>query len=396
MASLGDQSPLLPDSVRAKLAAWFARILGYVLLAACMAGAASLLTWSLDDPSYMRATDAPARNLFGPPGATFADLTLRLLGLAGVFVLLPPMFWALQMITRRQLDGARLKLTLAPLAVLLLAAAASSLPRVAAWPIPFGLGGFLGDQALQALRGLTAVAGPERAAAAAGVASLGVGLILLIASLGLSLGDLKVIWRDRSGPRYRIATWAWVPETVREGEFDAAAADLECHDMAKRFAPEPPAPEASSNIDTPRFRLRRAPNPSADLQGDLQPDADPEREVRRARGPTRRFSPFRPAVPKSKAEQEPIWPGSAPAPPAEVLPDGPRRHPPGEELYNRAVAIVRADRKTSTEYLKERLGIRYMRAADLIDRMEQEGVLGAPVRNGTRPILRRMPRSRIV
>jgi DNA segregation ATPase FtsK/SpoIIIE-like protein len=186
------------------------------------------------------------------------------------------------------------------------------------------------------------------------------------------------------------------PETVREGEFDAAAADLECHDMAKRFAPEPPAPEASSNIDTPRFRLRRAPNPSADLQGDLQPDADPEREVRRARGPTRRFSPFRPAVPKSKAEQEPIWPGSAPAPPAEVLPDGPRRHPPGEELYNRAVAIVRADRKTSTEYLKERLDIRYMRAADLIDRMEQEGVLGAPVRNGTRPILRRMPRSRIV
>jgi S-DNA-T family DNA segregation ATPase FtsK/SpoIIIE len=60
------------------------------------------------------------------------------------------------------------------------------------------------------------------------------------------------------------------------------------------------------------------------------------------------------------------------------------------------VAIVRADRKASTEYLQQRLGIRYMRAADLIERMEQEGILGAPVRNGTRPILRRIPRSRIV
>ena len=71
-----------------------------------------------------------------------------------------------------------------------------------------------------------------------------------------------------------------------------------------------------------------------------------------------------------------------------------RRRPPGEELYVRAVAIVRTDRKASTEYLQQRLGIRYMRAADLIERMEQEGILGAPVRNGTRPILRRPPRSR--
>ena len=426
MAYLSDPAPLLPSSLRARLAAWLLWLLGYALLAGCIAGAGSLLTWSVDDPSFTRAGDAPARNLLGQVGATFADLTLRLLGLAGVFVLLPPMFWALQLITRRRLDSARLKLTLAPLAVLLLAAAASSLPRVAAWPVPFGLGGFLGDQALQALRGLTATAGPERAAAVAGVASLCAGIVLTMMSLGLSLGDVKLIWQDRSRSRYRVLAWAWrrlaglfqrrpsvspirreptldmpssasdhiaawragpsfnrrvrpassafahdsgarFSEPAREGELDGMA-DTDCHAMARRFAPEPPEPEESPGAD------------------------------RRTAGATRRFSPFRPfaAPPHSKAEQKPIWPGSVPEPPEDAAPEGPRRRPPGEDLYVRAVAIVRADRKASTEYLQQRLGIRYMRAADLIERMQQEGILGAPVRNGMRPILRRPPRSRVV
>ena len=427
MAYSSDPAPLLPSSLRARLAAWLRWLLGYALLAACIAGAASLLTWSVGDPSYTRISDAPARNLLGPVGATFADLTLRLLGVAGVFVLLPPTFWALQLITRRRLDGARLKLTLAPLAVLLLAAAASSLPRVAAWPVPSGLGGFLGDQALHALRGLTAAVGPERAAAAAGVASLCAGIVLMMASLGLSLGDLKVIWQDRSRSRYQMLAWMWrrlaglfrrrpsvspvrreptldmpprpsAPDRIaawragpsfnrrvrpassafaqdnsepgREGELDGMA-DTDCHAMARRFAPESPEPEASPG---------------------------PDRRSARAGGATRRFSPFRPfaAPPKGKAEPKPIWPGSVPEPPEDAAPEGRQRRPPGEELYVRAVAIVRADRKASTEYLQQRLGIRYMRAADLIERMEQEGILGAPIRNGTRPILRRPPRTRVV
>jgi S-DNA-T family DNA segregation ATPase FtsK/SpoIIIE len=45
------------------------------------------------------------------------------------------------------------------------------------------------------------------------------------------------------------------------------------------------------------------------------------------------------------------------------------------------------DRKPSVAYLQHRLKIGYMRAADLIERMEREGILGAPVYNGLRPIL---------
>ncbi len=170
-------------------------MLGYVVLALWAAGAASLLTWSFADPSFTHATNSSTRNLLGPVGAIFSDLIMQLLGLAGVFALLPPMFWGLQLVTMRQLDGARVKLVLAPVAVVLLACAASSLPKFGAWPLPYSLGGVLGDQVLRALTGLLAIVRPERASAAAGLFCCAGGLMLLMTSLGLSQRDLKLIYR---------------------------------------------------------------------------------------------------------------------------------------------------------------------------------------------------------
>ena len=57
-------------------------------------------------------------------------MLIQMLGLAGVFVLLPPLFWALQLLTCEQPPGLRGKLLLAPLAVLFLAGALSALPIV--------------------------------------------------------------------------------------------------------------------------------------------------------------------------------------------------------------------------------------------------------------------------
>ncbi len=59
----------------------------------------------------------------------------------------------------------------------------------------------------------------------------------------------------------------------------------------------------------------------------------------------------------------------------------------GNGLYERAVEIVLADRKPTTSYLQRRLGIGYNRAASLIERMENEGIIGAPGRTGRREIL---------
>ena len=52
-----------------------------------------------------------------------------------------------------------------------------------------------------------------------------------------------------------------------------------------------------------------------------------------------------------------------------------------------AVAIVLRDRKASTSYIQRRLSIGYNRAADLIERMETEGLIGAANSTGKRDIL---------
>ncbi|HXW73089.1 MAG TPA: DNA translocase FtsK [Methylocella sp.] len=57
------------------------------------------------------------------------------------------------------------------------------------------------------------------------------------------------------------------------------------------------------------------------------------------------------------------------------------------DLYDRAVAIVLRDRKCSTSYIQRRLSIGYNKAASLVERMEEEGIVGAPNHSGKRAIL---------
>jgi S-DNA-T family DNA segregation ATPase FtsK/SpoIIIE len=48
----------------------------------------------------------------------------------------------------------------------------------------------------------------------------------------------------------------------------------------------------------------------------------------------------------------------------------------GDDIYDRAVAVVRRERKASTSLLQRKLNIGYGRAARMIDRMEEEGIIG--------------------
>ena len=62
----------------------------------------------------------------------------------------------------------------------------------------------------------------------------------------------------------------------------------------------------------------------------------------------------------------------------EDMPDGAGADSGAEtSLFDQAVAIVARDRKASTSYIQRKLSIGYNRAADLIDRMEQEGMISA-------------------
>jgi S-DNA-T family DNA segregation ATPase FtsK/SpoIIIE len=57
------------------------------------------------------------------------------------------------------------------------------------------------------------------------------------------------------------------------------------------------------------------------------------------------------------------------------------------DLYQQAVQIVIRDKKASTSYIQRRLQIGYNRAASIMERMEQEGVVGQPNHAGKREIL---------
>jgi S-DNA-T family DNA segregation ATPase FtsK/SpoIIIE len=59
----------------------------------------------------------------------------------------------------------------------------------------------------------------------------------------------------------------------------------------------------------------------------------------------------------------------------------------GDDLYDQALAVVARDKKASTSYIQRRLQIGYNRAASLIERMEQDGVISAPNHKGVREVL---------
>ncbi|WP_245410576.1 FtsK/SpoIIIE family DNA translocase [Notoacmeibacter marinus] len=65
--------------------------------------------------------------------------------------------------------------------------------------------------------------------------------------------------------------------------------------------------------------------------------------------------------------------------------DGPASD--SDDPYDQAVAVVLRDGKASTSYIQRRLGIGYNRAATIIEKMEEEGVIGPADHAGKREIL---------
>ena len=58
--------------------------------------------------------------------------------------------------------------------------------------------------------------------------------------------------------------------------------------------------------------------------------------------------------------------------------------PGDDDTMRRALEVVILDRKASTSYLQRRLKIGYNRAAELIDQMEERGIVGPPSGSGSK------------
>ena len=140
-----DSLSFLSDAVREALQRRLREVMGLVLIAVALLLTVALASWSVQDPSLSHATKAPVRNLLGSGGAIVADLLMQLLGIAAIALVAPIAVWGWRLMTHRALHRERIRLAIWIFAMLLAAGAAACLPRSAAWPLPAGLGGVVGD-----------------------------------------------------------------------------------------------------------------------------------------------------------------------------------------------------------------------------------------------------------
>ena len=133
------------DHIREFIARRAVEIIGLCLLLLTAATATALLTWTVGDPSLNHVTSAPVRNFLGLPGAIGADLLMQLFGLGSGIILIPLGVASLRMMTSGTIHRPKLRFILLFVGLVLLAGFISLFPTTQRWPLPTGLGGFIGD-----------------------------------------------------------------------------------------------------------------------------------------------------------------------------------------------------------------------------------------------------------
>jgi S-DNA-T family DNA segregation ATPase FtsK/SpoIIIE len=124
-------------------------------------GLGAVLTYSPEDPSLNTAANGVPHNLFGGPGAVVADLAVQALGAAAPLMMLALLAAGVLRVMRRQLVARidKRRVGAASLGILLLAAAATTIPTPEGWPLATGFGGLFGDGVAGLISGLASMPG---------------------------------------------------------------------------------------------------------------------------------------------------------------------------------------------------------------------------------------------
>ncbi len=309
-----DAIAFLSEHLREMLRRRLAELTGLTLITFALLGAIALATWSVQDPSLSHGTDAPVRNLLGVPGAIFSDLLMQLFGIASIALLLPEAMLGWRLLAHKEL-GERWRSALWIFATLAGAAFASCLPSTAAWPLPTGLGGVIGDALLRLPASI--VGGPL-----GGFTRLIVGLVLGVMTLSfllLALGLRRA--EPEPAPKRRRARVVQPEESEDEAEAEEESEEEErehtsvslgflVHSLLSLKArigrfffgrPRParraPAAEAPRGRAEPRFdagsRVRLAPDMDVDADVEEEDDEEeaepaPRKKATAPRAPARR------------------------------------------------------------------------------------------------------------
>ncbi len=145
------RDPLLERDMQMALQQRGKELLGLLMIALGLMVAAMLWSYTPDDPSWLSATDAPARNLLGRFGATIASPLFVTIGIAAWAIAAILAGWGLRFFFHRGEEMFIGRMIFSPIAVALAAVFASTYAPGAGWQHSFGLGGLAGDTALAAL-----------------------------------------------------------------------------------------------------------------------------------------------------------------------------------------------------------------------------------------------------
>ncbi len=177
---------ILPDAIGGALRRRMIEMGGLAIIAATAGIIAALATWSVNDPSYNNAVDAPVSNLLGRPGAIAADFLMQSFGIAAVAVILPFAVWGWQILTHRPTAYVKTRLAAWIVGIALAAVFASSLPVSPKWPLQTALGGVVGDTLLRLPAFFTGALSSELRIFAGLVSAL-LGVIALSLACGVAL-----------------------------------------------------------------------------------------------------------------------------------------------------------------------------------------------------------------
>ncbi|MDF0600680.1 DNA translocase FtsK 4TM domain-containing protein [Psychromarinibacter sp. C21-152] len=165
-------------------------LLGVTLVVLGVLTGMILFSYVPDDPSWMSATDEPARNLLGRFGASIASPLFIIVGFGAWGFPLVFFGWGVRFLLHKGSDQALSRVIFAPIAIALASVYASTHVPSSVWTHAFGLGGLFGDTVLGAVLGVVPITATFGLKVLALVFALGtVGMALFV--LGFTVAELR-------------------------------------------------------------------------------------------------------------------------------------------------------------------------------------------------------------
>jgi len=260
------RDPLISPALQRVLQRRGREILGLALIGVAAGLALALGSYVPEDPSWLSATDAPARNLLGQFGATLASPLMITVGLGAWSLAAFALGWGLRLVSHCGEARTIGRMIFAPIVLAVAAIFAATHVPGPGWTHSFGLGGLFGDTVLGAVLGLV----PVDAAAGLKLAALGSGA-------GLVLGGVFVLGIDGSEMRAagRFLALAFLRTLAQIlALFGAVAGSALATARAGLRREADPAPHARApdpRIEAPRVH-RAAPPPTSPPPAEVAPD----------------------------------------------------------------------------------------------------------------------------